>query len=114
MNTFFLEESASGSGLGSMLPMLLIIVMFGVMIIFSRRSSKKQQREIDDMMNALEVGDEVTLKCGLIGEIVGIREETILVVTSKDKTKLRFLKTAIHTVDVKAADKRAAAKGNKE
>ena len=69
------------------------------------RRKKKQQKEFNDMMDNLAVGDEVTLKCGLIGEIVSIREETITVVTSKDKTKVRFLKTAVMTVDVKASEK---------
>ena len=82
--------------------MLVILVAF---IFFNWRSSKKQQKEFNDMMDNLAVGDEVTLKCGLIGEIVSIREETITVVTSKDKTKVRFLKTAVMTVDVMASEK---------
>ncbi len=110
MNTFFLEEAAAaGGGLGSLLPMILMIVILGGFIWFSSRKSKKQQMEINNMLDNLEPGDEVTLKCGMIGEIVSIREETITIVTSKDKTKVRFLKSAVMTVDVKAADKRAAA-----
>ncbi len=105
-NFFFLEAAPAGGGGGLMT--IAMIVILGAFIFFNWRSSKKQQKQINQMMDALEVGDEVTLKCGLIGEIVSIREETITVVTSKDKTKVRFLKTAIHTVDVKASDKRAA------
>lgn len=93
---------------GDMLLSIGMIVILGAFIFFNWRSSKKQQRELNNMLDSLEVGDEVTLKCGLIGEIASIREETITVVTSKDKTKVRFLKTAVHTVDVKASDKRAA------
>ena len=111
MTTFFLEEAppASGGGLASLLPMILMIAVLGGIVWFSSRKSKKQQIEINNMLDNLEPGDEVTLKCGMIGEIVSIREETITIVTSKDKTKVRFLKSAVMTVDVKAADKRAAA-----
>ena len=97
-----------------MLSMILMIAVLGGFLFFNWRSSKKQQREYNDMMDSLEVGDEVTLKCGLIGEIVSTREETITLVTSKDKTKVRFLKTAVLTVDVRAADKRALAKEKRE
>ena len=111
MTTFFLAEGAEASagagGMGFMtIAMLLILAAF---IFFNWRSSKKQQREMNNMLDSLEPGDEVTLKCGMIGEIVSIREETITIVTSKDKTKVRFLKSAVMTVDVKASDKRAAA-----
>ena len=92
---------------------LIMIVVLGGFLFFQWRSSKKQQKEYTNMMDSLEVGDEVTLKCGMIGEIVSIREETITIVTSKAKTKVRFLKSSILTVDVRAADKRAAAKAPK-
>ncbi len=85
----------------------IMLLVLGAFIFFNWRSTKKQQQEFNHMMDSLEVGDEVTLKCGLIGEIASIREETITVVTSKDKTKVRFLKSAVMTVDVKASDKRA-------
>ena len=93
---------------------IIMIVVLAAMFFFQWRSSKKQQAEFNNMMDSLEVGDEVTLKCGLIGEIASIREETITRVTSKDKTKVRFLKSAVMTVDVKASDKRAAAIGEKK
>ena len=41
-----------------------------------------------------------------IGEIVKIKDETVTIETSKDRTKIRFLKTAIRNVDVSAAQKR--------
>ena len=96
-----------------MIATILMLVVLVGFIFFNWRSSKKQQKEYNDLLDGLEVGDEITLKCGLIGEIVSIREETITVVTSKDKTKVRFLKSAVLTVDVRAADKRAAASAKK-
>ena len=39
-----------------------------------------------------------------IGEVVSVKGETVTIETSKAGTKIRFLKGAIRTVDVKAAD----------
>ena len=56
------------------------------------------------MRDALQVGDEITTIGGIIGKIVSIKGETFVLETTKDKTKIRFLKGAIRSVDVKAAD----------
>ena len=57
-----------------------------------------------DMRNNLQVGDEITTIGGIIGKIISITEETVLIETSGDKTKIRLLKSAIKVVDVKAED----------
>ena len=56
------------------------------------------------MRDSLQVGDEVTTIGGIIGKVVSIKGETFVLETTKDKTKIRFLKGAIRSVDVKAAD----------
>ena len=56
------------------------------------------------MRNALAVGDEVTTIGGIIGKVVSIKEDTFVLETTKDKTKIRFLRGAIRSVDVKIAD----------
>ena len=63
--------------------------------------------------DSLAVGDEVTTIGGIIGEIVSIKDETVTIETSKAGTKIRFLKTAIRSVDVSAASKKQAAEGAK-
>mgnify|MGYP003305636524 CR=1 FL=1 len=85
-----------------------MIVVFALIFYFLIiRPSKKQQKEEAAMRNALEVGDEITTIGGIIGEIVSMKEDTITVETSKAGTKIRFLKSAVRSVDVRAADKRA-------
>ena len=56
------------------------------------------------MRNNLAVGDEITTIGGIIGKVVSIREETVLIETSHDRTKIRLLRSAISKVDVKADD----------
>ena len=84
------------------------IIMFVAMIvifILMNRSTKKQEREKQNMLNNLEVGDEITTIGGIIGEIVSIKEETLTIETAKDRCKIRILRSAVRNVDVKASEK---------
>ena len=85
----------------------LPFIMIGIIVIFfimTSRSQKKQEKEINDMRNNLQVGDEITTIGGVIGKIVSIKDETIVIETSRDGTKIRFLRSAVRCVDVKAED----------
>lgn len=82
---------------------LMIVIIVGMMF-FMRRSQKKQEKEVADMRNGLQVGDEITTIGGIVGKIVSIKEETITIETSHDRTKIRFLRSAVRCVDVHAED----------
>ena len=86
--------------------LILIVVMLAVFYFLLIRPQKKQEKEAQAMRDSLAVGDEVTTIGGIIGEIVSIKDETVTIETSKAGTKIRFLKSAIRSVDVSAADKR--------
>ena len=117
MFNFFLE-SAAGTGtdaaanpLSSAMPLIMLVLMFVVMYFLMIRPQKKQEQEAQKMRDSLSVGDEITTIGGIIGEIVSIKEETVTIETSKAGTKIRFLKSAIRSVDVSAEDKKKAAEG---
>ena len=85
--------------------MIVMVVGLGAAFyFFIIRPQKKQEKQMAEMMNNLAVGDEVTTIGGIIGRIVRIKDETCVIETSKDGTKIRILKSAIKTVDVKAED----------
>ena len=90
----------SGGGWEMMLIYGVFIVIIIVAFFFMNRKQKKQEKEISDMRNSLRVGDEVTTTGGIVGRIVQVKEETVVVETSRDGTKIRFLKSAIARVDV--------------
>ena len=78
--------------------------LFVAMYFFMIRPQKKQEKEQNAMRNNLSVGDEITTIGGIIGKIVSIKEETCVIETTHDRTKIRILKTAVSRVDVKAED----------
>ena len=84
--------------------LLLVPVLLVGMYFLIWRPQKKQEKETNDMRNNLTVGDEITTIGGIIGKIVSIKDETVTIETSHDRTKIRILKSAIRNVDVKAED----------
>ena len=84
------------------------IGMIGIVLVvfyfFGVRPQKKQEQAVAQMRDSLQVGDEITTIGGIIGKIVSIKEETLVLETSHDRTRIRILKTAVSRVDVKAED----------
>ncbi len=79
----------------------LVVVFFYFFII---RPQKKQERETQEMRNSITVGDEITTIGGIIGRVVSIKEETMIIETGRDHTRIRLLKSAVRSVDVRAED----------
>ena len=106
-NLYFMLEETQQAG-GGWLSIVLMVVALGLVIWLPSRNNKKQEQKEREMRDALAVGDEVTTIGGIIGKVVSIKADTFVLETTKDKTKIRFLKGAIRTIDVKAADIAAA------
>ncbi len=88
----------------SIFSLLIIVVMFVALYFFMIRPQKKQEKEVANMRNNLQVGDEITTIGGIIGRIVSIKEETVMIETGHDRTKIRILRSAVRCVDVHAED----------
>ena len=109
-NFLFSLDTATteGGGLSSLITIGGIVLVIVVFYFFMIRPQKKQEKKDAAMRDSLMVGDEVTTIGGIIGKVVSIKDETFVLETTKDRTKIRFLKGAIRTVDVRIADIAAA------
>ena len=108
MNFFALAQSTTNgdnSLLSLVSPILMILMLVGIMFFMSKKQ-KKEDQKIQEMKDSLQIGDEITTIGGIVGRIVYINDETIVIETSKAGTRIRFLKTAVRSVDVSAAMKR--------
>ena len=99
---YFLTDPAQGSSMGA--TVIMLIVMVAIFYFFMYRPQKKQEKQVNDMRNSLEVGDEITTIGGIIGKVISMKEETVMIETGADKTKIRILRSAIRNIDVKASD----------
>jgi preprotein translocase subunit YajC len=104
MINFLTEGTGNGAGLTSLFSIGMLVVMFVAMYFLTIRPQKKAEKEANQMRNNLQVGDEITTIGGIIGKIVSIKEETCVIETTKNGTKIRILKAAVRNVDVKAED----------
>ena len=92
------EAATTGEMILSLLPMLLIIV-FMILIIYIPQ--KRQDKKDAAMRNSIEIGDKVATIGGIVGIVFAISEkdDTIVVETGSDRTKIRFRRTAISSVE---------------
>ena len=104
LNTFLTGTETPTAGSNGWISIALMIGMLALLYFFMIRPQKKQEKETNNMRNNLVVGDEITTIGGIIGKIVSIKDETIVIETSRDGTKIRLLKSAVRNVDVHAAD----------
>ena len=96
---FFTTDTA-----GSLFMLIPLVIIFVAMYFFMIRPQKKQEKEANKMRDELSVGDEITTIGGIIGKVVSIKDETLVLETTKDRTRIRILKSAVSRVDVKAED----------
>lgn len=93
MNIALLETaSGSGSMWSSIIMMALIIVVFWFFII---RPQRKKDKETAKMRSELQVGDEIVTIGGIIGIIVSMKEDSLVIETGSDRSKVRLARWAI-------------------
>jgi len=91
------EALGSSQTLMSILPILLIFVVFWFLLI---RPQKKKQKETEAMIAAVKKNDRVTTIGGIKGVVASVKEKTV-VIKVDDNAKIEFNKSAIASVDQK-------------
>lgn len=110
------SASTSSSLIGTLIPFLLIAVIFYFFLI---RPQNKKQKETEKMLNALKKGDKVITIGGIHGTVSSVKEKTVIVKVDDD-CKLEFNRTAISSVELpdeekaKLAEEAAAKKAAKK
>ena len=100
-----LSSTTGGEPKGNLIvTIVMIVLMIAFFYFFIIRPQKKQEKEAANMRDSIQVGDEITTIGGIIGKVVSIKEETLVLETTRDGTKIRILKSAVRNVDVRAED----------
>ena len=80
-----------GSLLGSLMPLIVLFAIFYFLII---RPQQKQQKEHNDMLEALGKGDKIITTGGLIVEIVKVEDE-FFKIKNMDGSEARLVKSFV-------------------
>ncbi len=101
----FLTADGSGAGAQGGLNLGTTLIMFGIIAVvfyfFIIRPQKKQEKEANDLRKGLSVGDEVTTIGGIIGRVVNVKDDTFVLETTRERTKIRFELSALKRIDRK-------------
>jgi preprotein translocase subunit YajC len=96
---YLLTAAGAATGEGSIMesvmsfaPILVVIVVFYFMLI---RPQQKKDKEDRAMRENLEIGDEIVTMGGIIGLVVSIKEDTVVIETGSDRSKVRIIKSAV-------------------
>ena len=106
-----LTGAGSGSTAGGYSSILLLVVLFGVMYFIMIRPQKKKQQEDQKLRDSVQIGDEITTIGGINGRVVTVKEDSIVIETGADRTKMKLMRWAIQTNDTanaRAAEEKAA------
>lgn len=91
-------------------PMIVwFVVIFGLMYFMMIRPQKKQQKEMQKMLDSLEVGDKIVTIGGICGKVIKLKDDKVWISTGKvseetQKSSITFEKSAIKTVDKKIVE----------
>jgi preprotein translocase subunit YajC len=75
--------------------MLLIIGVFYMLLI---RPQQKRQRQLQETISQLKIGDRVVTTGGIIGTITTVKDASFLI-RSADKSILEIARTAVAGID---------------
>ena len=95
MHTFLILFQGGLGGLAQFLPLVLIIVVFYVLVL---RPQQKRQRQLQETISSLRIGDKVVTTGGIIGVIATVRDASFII-RSADKTMIEIARTAIADLD---------------
>ncbi len=82
------------STLISILPIVLILVVFYFLLI---RPQSKREKKMQEMRNAVQIGDEIVTSSGIIGIVISVKDDNIVIETGSDRSKIRIKRWAIQS-----------------
>ena len=90
------QPKTGGAG-GIILMILMYAAIFGAMYLFLIRPQKKKQKEEKKMRENLQVGDEVVTIGGVYGRVISLKEDTFVIESLSDHSKLTFARWALQS-----------------
>ena len=80
-----------------MVMVLYLAVIFGAMYFLLIRPQRKKQKEEKKMRDNLQVGDEIVTIGGIYGRVISLKEDTLVIESASDHSKLTVARWALQT-----------------
>ena len=104
LNIFLTDTASGGNATGSSwatyAPIIYLVIIGLVFYFVILRPQKKQQKQMDAMISAIEIGDSVLTTSGFYGVVIDVMDEVIIVEFGSNKNcRIPMKKTAITEVE---------------
>jgi preprotein translocase subunit YajC len=96
---FFIQDAyAQGAQQGDSTSFIIMMVlMFAAFYFLLIRPQQKKQKQHNELVAALQVGDEVLTAGGILGKITGVSEHYAVIAIS-DNTEIKIQKASVSMV----------------
>ena len=84
---------------GASSSIIMLVVLIAVFYFMLIRPENKRKKKAQEMRDSLKKGDTITTIGGIVGKIVMVKPDTIVIETGSDRTKIRFRRSAISSVE---------------
>lgn len=98
MYNYLLDTATTGADAqkGSIIMIVFYILFFVALFYFMIfRPNKKKQKEEKKLRESLQVGDEIVTIGGIYGRIIALKEDTIVIESVSDHSKLTISRWAL-------------------
>lgn len=86
------NAGSTGSIWGSVIMIVIFIALMYFMLI---RPQKKQQKKEKEMRENLQIGDEIVTIGGIFGRVVSLKEDSLVIESSGDRSKIQIQRSAV-------------------
>ena len=90
-------QTTAGGPQSIILMVVWLAVIFGAMYFIMIRPQRKKQKEEKKMRDNLQVGDEIVTIGGIYGRVISLKEDTIVIESASDHSKLTIARWALQT-----------------
>jgi preprotein translocase subunit YajC len=95
MHTFLIFFQTGLGGFAQLLPIVLVIGVFYFLLI---RPQQRRQKQLQETISNLKIGDRVVTTGGIVGVITAVRD-TSFFIRSADKSILEIARSAVAGID---------------
>lgn len=100
MNLYLANSTAASSSSSMLWTIIYMVVIFGVFYLLLIRPQQKKKKKEEKMRSNVQIGDEITTIGGIVGRVVGIKEDAdvLILETGTDRAKIKIKKWAVGSV----------------
>lgn len=105
-----LMEASTSAGAYGWTPIIWLLILLGAFYFILIRPQRKKEKKDAEMRKNVQVGDEIVTAGGIVGIVCKLEEETLVIETGGDRSKLRIKRWAVsQNIDAEKESAAAAA-----